>query len=287
MDESISKVNLENMELIFNELSVAPFSTNKYQAIDKMINFARTFNRSRDFGFKRIRSDVSVSEIKLTQDYTVYNWLIDSAVSPELKAFMFGSIITPFINEDDEEVEDAYIKAEFFYQDEVNKLASLGLAAAHLYELPCISFDSRQWQRNYLPLIVDRDNNVDEYQIPNVFSEDCFSVESISVFIENLGELELQECSLNAEDKDVHLADHHGKRELQELCDRLKFNDYVISMRSTNWGGNTFIRKVHSDGVVEITLFKSQRKYALWVQTTGRNYRETELIASKLRERYS
>lgn len=120
-----------------------------------------------------------------------------------------------------------------------------------------------------------------------MFDESCFGEEGIAAFVENLGEVELIETTLKPDEKDIHLADHHGKDELKALCDRLKHNEYVIAMRSTDWGGKTFIRKIHKNGVVEITLFKSKRKYALWVQTTGRNYRETEAIAIKLRERYS
>jgi len=277
------------MELMFNELSIDPFSTNKHEAIERMIQFAKTFKKSMDFGFKRIRADLSVSEIKLTDEYTIHSWLIDSAVSPELKGFMFGSIIAPFINDEDGEVEDAYITAEYYYKkDKESRIACLGLAAANLYELPSISLStSEEWQRNVLPIIVEKDNASREYQIPNVFSEACFDVQSIIAFVENLGEVQLVKSPLKPTEKDIHLADHHGKSELKSLCDRLKHNEYVTAMRSTDWGGDTFIRKIHKDGVVEITLFKSQRKYALSVQTTGRNYRETEAIAIKLRERYS
>ena len=95
------------------------------------------------------------------------------------------------------------------------------------------------------------------------------------------------ETPLKPDEKDIHLADHHGKDVLKVLCDRLKYNEYITAMRSTDWGGNSFIRKIHPNGVVEITLIKSERKYALWIQTTGRNYRETEAIANKLREIYS
>ncbi len=274
---------------MFNELSVVPFSANKYEAIERMTLFAKTFKKSRCFGFKRIRSDVSVSEIHLADDYTVHSWLIDNAVSPELKGFMFGSIITPFISEEDGQFEDGYIEAEYFYRkDEANKVACLGFAAAHLYELPTISLNtSEEWERNLLPIIVEKENTSEEHQIPNVFDEACFGKEGIAAFVENLGEVELVKSPLNPDDKDIHLADHHGTDELKALCDRLKHNEYVKAMRSTNWGGNTFIRKVYKNGVIEITLINSQRKYALWVHTTGRNYRETEAIANKLRERYS
>lgn len=277
------------MELMFNELSGIPYSANKYEAIERMTLFAKTFKKSKDLGFKRIRSDVSVSEIRLAHGYTVHSWLIDNAVSPELKGFMFGSIITPFIKEEDGQVEEAYIEAEYFYKrNEDEKVPCLGLAAAHLYELPTISLNtSAEWQRNLLPIIVEKNDSSKDHQIPNVFDESCFSEEGIKAFVENLGEVVLIETPLSPDHKDIHLADHHGKKDLKSLCDKLKHSEYVTAMRSTNWGGDTFIRKVHKDGVVEITLINSQRKYALWVQTTGRNYRETEAIAHKLRERYS
>ena len=277
------------MELMFNELSVTPYSANKYEAIQRMTLFAKTFKKSRDLGFKLIRSNVSVSEIHLADDYTVHSWLMDSAVSPELKGFMFGSIITPFINEEDGQVEEAYIEAEYFYKtNEVEKVRCLGLAAAHLYELPTISLNtSAEWRRNLLPIIVEKNETSEDHQIPNVFDKSCFDKEGIAAFVENLGEVELITTTLKPNEKDIHLADHHGKDELQALCNRLINNEYVTAMRSTDWGGNTFIRKIHKDGVVEITLLKSKKKYALRVQTTGRNYRETEAIAHKLRERYS
>ena len=157
-----------------------------------------------------------------------------------------------------------------------------------VYELPSISLNtSDEWQRNLLPIIVEKNGTSEEHQIPNVFHESCFGKESIAAFVENLGDLELVKTPLNPDKKHIHLADHHGKDELKALCERLKQNEYVEAIRSTGWGGDKFIRRIHKDGVVEITLSKSQRKYALRVETTGRNYRETEAIANILRERYS
>ena len=121
------------MELMFNELSIILHSVNKYKAIEKMTLFAKTFNKSRGLGFKRVRSEVSVSEIYLADNYTVHSWLVDTEVSHDLKNFMWGSIITPFINEEDGQVESAYIEAEYCYKkNESDKVPCLGLAAAHL-----------------------------------------------------------------------------------------------------------------------------------------------------------
>lgn len=277
------------MEIMFNELSACSYSSNKYEAFERMTQFVKAFIKSRDFGFKRIRSSLSVSEIHLTDDYTVVSWLNDRSISRDLKSFMYGSIIIPFINDADVKIEDQFIEADFFYKrNEDEKESCLGLAAAYLYELPSISLNSaEEWQRNLLSILIEKDCTSEEHQIPNVFSESCFSNESISVFIENLGEVELIESPLKPDEKDIQLSDHHGKKELRAFCDKLKHNQYITSMRSTNWGGNTFIRKIHKNGVIEITLQNTDRKYALNIQTTGRNYRETEAIAQKIRERYS
>ena len=83
------------------------------------------------------------------------------------------------------------------------------------------------------------------------------------------------------------MADHHGKKELQDLWDKLKRSPYIIEARSTNFGGNRFIKKVEKNGVLVIVLVDSERKYALWVQSTGTNLRETKAIAAILDERYS
>ena len=268
------------MELIFNELSVVPFSANKHEAKKIMTQFAKTFKKSRGFGFKRIRSDVSVSEIQ--------RWLNYGAISRDLKDFVLASIITPFIKEVDDKVEDAYIEANYFYNKNGENKECAGLAAAYLYELPSISLDtSQEWQRNKLSIIVKKDGISKEHQIPNVFSESCFDTKYITSIIENLGEVVLVKSPLKPNEKDIHLANHHGKNELQSLCRKLKHSEYVVSMRSNYYGGKSFIRKVNKNGVVEITLVNSQRKYSLQIQTTGRNYRETEAIAKKLEKKYS
>lgn len=86
--------------------------------------------------------------------------------------------------------------------------------------------------------------------------------------------------------KKVHLSDHHGKKELNELCDRIKNSPYVEEMQSTNWGGKKFIRNVDANGFIEIVLHKTDRQYALNVKTTGKDKLETEAIAEILRAKY-
>jgi hypothetical protein len=59
------------------------------------------------------------------------------------------------------------------------------------------------------------------------------------------------------------------------------------SMEFCHGGCNKFIKKCHRTGIIEIVLYKTDRKYSLQVQTTGRNLRETEAIAEILNDQYS
>lgn len=122
-----------------------------------------------------------------------------------------------------------------------------------------------------------------EKQIANdqKYKEWCFC------FSDNKKEL-LKETSILAEDKKCHLADHHGKRELDELWKRIRNSPYIEAARSTNFGskGKVFIREIHNNGEIEIVLNNSDKEYALLVSTTGKDIYETTAIAEILKSTY-
>lgn len=271
---------------MFNELSVEPLSDTRHEAMDKVKQFAKTMAVAQKKGFGRIRSHLHQSGIVLAEEYSLRDCLFDKDLPRNYKDFLFGTIVSPFINDEDEEVTDAYIQADFYFKNNDAKQDCLGLAAAYLYGLPSISFGvSSTWQRNQLPIVRRQDGVENTEEVYNVFSKDCFTTSTISDFVETLGEIELVKFESEAEI--TLFGDHHGKEDLLALSNKLKNNPYVIEIKSTNFGGSRFVRKIHSDGVLEILVMKSDERFALWVQTTGRNYRETEAIAQILKERYS
>lgn len=279
------------MELLFNELSISPFSTDKYKANEKMKQFSETVAIARRKGFRNIRSHFDSSQIELSENYSLHNWLTSMDIPEVYRNNLYGMLVLPFIKDNDEEIEEQYIEADYYFEDiesGIAKTKCLGLTSAYLYETPSISFSSLPvWNRTKLFIIVEKENSVSTESVFNISSKTSFDDILLAEFIENLGTLTLFETELKSEDKKQHLADHHGKAELQELCNQIKHSPNVIEMHSTDWGGKKFIRKVHADGVVEIVLFRTQRQYALWVLTTGRNLRETKAIADILEERYS
>ncbi len=279
------------MEMLFNELSTNPLSSDKYTANDKINLFAQTFGAARKKGFRNIRSHVSAHEIDLSEDYTLYDWFNNKDVSKDYKDFLFGVIVQPFIKDEDEQVEGKYIEADYHFEDiasGINKTKCLGLAAAHLYDTVSISLSSSPvWDKIQLPISIEKEDEMLIAHVFNTSKQSSFDTQEIANFVENLGAVSLIETTINPESKKIHLAgDHHGKAELQELCNQLKNNPYVEEMRSTYFGGKNFIRKTYPDGVIEIVLVKTARQYALWVQTTGRNLRETNKIAEILKDKY-
>ncbi len=279
------------MELLFNELSAEPLSEDKYAANDKMKQFAETVGDARKKGFQFIRSHLSISEIPLANNYTLYDWINNKDIPILYREFLFDMIIQPFIKDEDEEVIDKYIEANYFFEDKesgIAKTACTGLASAYLYETLSISLSSAPvWDKTKLPIIIETDEETRIESVFNASSKKSFEDKEIVEYVENLGNVELVETDIAPEDKKIHLADHHGKKELAELAKQLKNSPYVVEMRSTNWRGKKFIRKIRKDGTIDIVLYKTDEGYALWVQTTGRNLRETKAIAQILDDKYA
>jgi hypothetical protein len=279
------------MELFFNELSNIPLSVDKYAADEIMIKFAKAIGKARQIGFRNIRSYLATNQIELANNYSLHNWMFDREMSEIERNLLMGMITQPFIKDEDEEIIDEYLGKEFYFVNEehgIDKTECTGLAAAHLYDMPSVSISSQPiWDEIKLPIVVENKDTSSIEEVFNISSIESFDDNTLAQHIENLGTLILKETDILPTNKKKHLAQHHGKSELTELCNRIKHSPYVIEMRSTDWGGKSFIRKTHADGVIEIVLHKTQREYALWVQTTGKNLRETNAIAEILEKKYS
>lgn len=279
------------MEMIFNELSIQPNSADKYSANDRMKIFAEAVGEARQKGFNIIRANNSTNQILLTQGYTLYDWFNNNRVSEIQRNFLYGMITPPFISEDDEEIEDQYLASSYYFEDignNITKTECLGLASAFLYETLSISFDSLPiWRQTQLQITIENGQSSSTENVFNVYSKSSFNAQDIIDFVESISTLKLVESKINPGDKQIHLTSHHGKKELSELWNKIKKSPYVISGLSIEYGGNSFYKKPQKNGQVDIVHLKSDKRYSLQVQTTGRNFRETIEIAKKLEEEYA
>ncbi|NVO11022.1 MAG: hypothetical protein HXX16_13760 [Bacteroidales bacterium] len=279
------------MELVLNELSHIPLSVDKYKANELMLLFSKTVAEARKKGFRKIRTHFSASEIKLANEYSLHNWLFDKEFPVEFRALFYDMLVQPFIKEGDDDVEEKYIEATYFFEDVENNISKqecLGLASAYLSETIAISIQSNQaWLKNILKITIEKDGEANSDDVNHVFSKNCFSVAPINNFVEEISTLTLIETTINPNDKKIHLTTHHGQKELNELWSKLKNSPYVIEGMSIEWGGNSFFKNPTNDGKVDIVHLKSDKRYVLQIQTTGRTLRETKVIAEMLKKEYS
>lgn len=282
------------MVLIFNELSInrlpSDNSTDTFKVVEA---FVHTIVEARKNGIKNIRTDCSVHEIYLAENYTLGKWLQSKNTDKNFRDLIFSIFTYPFIDEDNEYIQTQYVENKFYYinpNDITIKQECLGLASAYLSDTITISLQTNSWwKKNHISMIVENEEQ-EVVNVLNVFSQDCFSDTQISEYIGRNTQPELVFSNLEPDEKKIHLADHHGKQELQALCQKLKNNPYIIEMRSMEWcrgNCNKFIKKFTKEGVIEVVLTETKRKYGLMIKTTGRNYWETHEIAKIIDERYS
>jgi hypothetical protein len=278
------------MELMYNELSIDALAPDKYAANAKMKLFSETVAEARQRGFRNIRSHHDSHQIQLANGYSLYDWFHNKDVSEILRNNMYGMLILPFIRDEDEEVAAQYVEADYYFEDAANGIAKTrctGLAAAHLYETLSVSLQSGPaWTKNLLEITVEAKGAIAKEQVDNIFSRECFALAAIGGIVENLGELNLLETAIAIKEKKIHLTSHHGQQELKALWNKLKNSTYVTGALSIEWGGKRFIRKTFANGEIEIVDTGSDQGYALLVQTTGRNMRETNAIAEILKDKY-
>jgi hypothetical protein len=281
------------MELMLNELSITPRAKDKYEAYERIKIFKGTAQEAVRQGFLHIRSHYGIDEIKIVEGYSLFDWMKDEAFPRNEREFFWGLIQPPFIDEDDTDIEERYIKAHYYYEDIKNgfiKISCLGLAAAFLYDTLSISFQNgNYWNRNIIDIIIETEEENSAGKIRNVHSKECFFKKNIADYIINIKKIELIETDITPAHKSIRLAGtHHGSQELQAFWNKLKNCPFVVEVRSAPFdrSNSKFIGKIEPDGKKGVVIVVVRPPFTLWVQTTGRNYRETSKIAEIIQHEY-
>ncbi len=167
-------------------------------------------------------------------------------------------------------------------------MVTIGLALSCLLDTLCVGLASgRVWEKPFINLI--RLENASRIQTSARYLSRTANLSSHEEWIKSLGDIELDKCDLNPEDKLISLSDDHGKDKLMVLARKLVRSIYVKSVLCSlpfDKSGRSFIRKVYPDGRIAITLLRYDAGYSLMVETTGKNTRETKNIADILKEKF-
>ncbi|GEM_PF-1359261 len=167
------------MQLIFNELSLHPLTTDRTSAYKRMETFFETVKAAKIChpAFNGIRFEQEFSNIMLTGEYSLEDWLREPA--QRTRAMLLrGLARRPFIDTDDKSAEESYITYRYYHiSSSGEQTEAVGLAAAHIYQMPAISFaDNEEFRRVLIDVLIVSEETQDEVRdsVRNVFSPDNF-----------------------------------------------------------------------------------------------------------------
>lgn len=280
------------MELIFNEISANYLTNSDYEAKERMRVLCYVCQKGKTNGFSHLKVEREFENYTLKTNYKIVDWLSDSSVSRIQKSLFLSYKRFPYVDESDEVAEKTFIEKSFYlnepYELKFNCKETYGLSVACIYDTIAVSFPANEvWQKVYIQLIERYNENERFVEVRHVSIPEHF--EAHIDFIEANKEIVLQETPLNPSEKIIHLRDDHGKNILTDFANRLINSIYVVEVINSlpfNPREGNFIRKIYPDGKIEIVLIWTDKGYGLVIQTTGRNYRETEKIAQILEEQY-
>lgn len=280
------------MELFFNELSAFYREANRYGARARMENLLAVCRQAREEGFHLLRTDRDFDSQELTTGYRVWDWYGDSMVSMTMKSFFLGFRKFPY-ETGEEQAEEAFLAATYRLcepdETKFHGAVTAGLAWACIGETLCVSFPANAvWKRTRIRLTQEKDGTVSTIEVRHAGETD--HIASHKEWFASIREVTLVKTDLSAAEKKIALRNDHGKDVLTEFAGKLTGSPYVTGVINSlpfNPKERSFIRKVLSEGRVELVLTWTDAGLGMVVQTTGRNLHETRAIADILKQEYA
>lgn len=257
------------MEIYFNELSINNLTEMTYEQIENL--------KGSYLGLKKEKVTSCRISVKDSNDLLKMMEKLPNRVN--IKNFYYSFFKLPFESEIVDNNQEEYIRNKWKYKD----IECLGPAMAWIVNSMCLSLYQEEWNKSYFGI----SKNDETIKIRNVSRQT--HVGEHKDFFEGNNPIELLESSLDCSEKEICLRDDHGKKELMELAQKIvkcKYVEKIVNSLPFNPHDRNFIRKVKEDGLVEIVMIWTDRKYGMVIKTTGRNIRETRKIAQIIQEKY-
>lgn len=258
------------MEIYANELSITDETLNNYENIKKLAD-AYKLLVTKGIGSCRISNEV------LNQMYIALN-----CAEPQKKNilyFIYSFFHAPF---DTDEVVEYCAEEYILHSWTCRGKQCVGLPYASIMDSLTVSLGDEEWKS-----IVQVQKDEENVDVRNVSNQT--HVEEYDEWIDSLKDIVLLKSDIKPEDKSIHLRDDHGKDKLMDFSKKICKSPYVLSVVNSlpfNPKDRNFIRNVKADGLVECVMCWTDKGYGLVIQTTGRNIRETQEIADKLKKEY-
>lgn len=263
-------------EIFFNELCLQ----------DKPANYAVLSNlrdcyqqlKSENFSVCRLNSDMKTEILD-------YLKTIPGVSVPTITNFFFSFFHEPFEKEViSDDIEDKFLEHELYFENK----KTIGFQWAHTYDTLAFSLlTNEKWNCETISAIDKSDNNK---SISIHHAATVANINSQQLWIESLKQIILQKSTIPVEQKKIHIRPDHGTDVLKEFWNKVKNCEYVEAcINSLPWNSSDkeLIRDIKPNGQIELVLYWTDKGLGMVIQTTGRNYRETQKIADIIVEKYS
>lgn len=290
MERPINEIAL-GMNVAFNEISISPLANSSHELKRHFLGLAKTVKKLKDnYGISHIVFPSNLAEIEVLPNKMIHEWLSELH---GLEKQQIVSLISrkPFSNEVIEEHEeeiDSYVVSNEELQ--IEETICIGLGITDICQTASASLNTHDfWKSEEIPF--SKLDYATEERSPLIAPNCCQDElsETLIAWFEKNTEVELDTTDENPATKHIHFRDDHGTDVLMAFAKRIVNSEYVVSVINSikfNPKTSRFIRKYDSDGKIEIILHWEDAGYGMVVQSTGRNYRETESIAQILKEKY-
>lgn len=257
------------MELFFNELSIEAKEKISKESVSIFVEVYRAL----------LKYEITTCRISSEDNHKLHQMIQSPPDFLNISNFYFSFFRSPYESEDVEKNQDEFLEHEWLYHDRT----CFGFSFAVILNSAALSIYEEEWDNAFIPITKDgvqdtaRNISVEkhvEIHIPQILAE---------------SDSELVECDLRIEEKKISLRDDHGKDVLMDFSKRLIRCPYVMEIVNSlpyNSHERKFIRKIRSEGMIEIVLPWTDKGYGVVVKTTGRTRKETETIGKIIEEKY-
>ncbi|HOS72115.1 MAG TPA: hypothetical protein PLZ75_06650 [Bacteroidales bacterium] len=275
------------MDLFFNEISAYYPAKSKFDAQQKMSAFLELCKKAKQEGFNSCKVVNNFEETELAATYTIHNWLGDTEINKNQKDFYFSFRNSPY-EKGIEHTFDAFCYLDEPTEPNYNGSIVEGLMWANLCDSFALSFPVNEvWRKSLINIEFDDKPDRRKDNVKHISS--LLHFDYYQEFIKSQKEPVLVPSDINPSEKRIHLSDDHGKDKLYALAKKLVNCDYVIEIPHSlpfDRHGRSFIREIHPNGRIDVTLIEEDDGYSMMVQTTGKTLWETQEIAKILKELY-
>lgn len=279
-------------KLCFNELTLQPSCPDETEMHRRVRLYAETLKEANaKLGSKVIRYENDLHHVWLSDDVSLFDFCSRHRTEPGVGAIL-SSHTMPAVDPDDTEEYSNYERKLAYVTIAGTQRDSNGLAAAYVYDVPAVGFDSEECWRNVMhPVTVMPDEGSEQtVELPCLTAPEHLSQENFQRWLQERQELKLLKSELDPGQKLIDVGIDHGNDILFKHARRLCNSEYVTAIQGSlpyRPKYRSYVYDMTEDGLVDIVLFWDDRGLSMRVKTTGRNLRETAAIADTLTKKYS